>query len=265
MALRKEEFVYRFPKEEDPMVIIHQKDMPAGLRRLPMTETAFQTIRQFESPYTYLFFNDMVYEVGWVSPTAQREIEGMDGIPMTLEAYEALLNVDDPKNAHRYQMAGGVVYNMTAGSGKHFDIIGNIYTSLRRQVGKRGPCRVYSEAQVAIEEQPTTFPDIVMSCASEDQGSKQRDVSLRLRSPRLIVEVLSPGTQKFDRGEKFTIYQSIPSLEVYLLISQDEPLVEVYRRNTNWTAEYYREEQTLTLLTDPALTLTIDETYDGIW
>ena len=66
-------------------------------------------------------------------------------------------------------------------------------------------------------------------------------------SPRIVVEVLSPSTKKYDRGEKFARYQCRPTLEVYMLVSQDEPYIEVYRRAKDWKKEQFYADQTVKL------------------
>ena len=77
------------------------------------------------------------------------------------------------------------------------------------------------------------FPDLLLSCAPDD---RQPYFSSR---PCLIVEVLSDSTERIDRREKLLAYQTLPSLQEYLLVAQNARRVEVYRRTNDWKAEYF--------------------------
>jgi Uma2 family endonuclease len=85
-----------------------------------------------------------------------------------------------------------------------------------------------------------------------------------VRTPPIVVEVLSPSTEQFDRTEKFARYILCPSLAVYILVNQEEPLVEVYRRSTNWQQEYYTVHQTIHL-DQLELELPLDAIYEGVF
>ncbi|OQX03712.1 MAG: hypothetical protein BWK80_55095, partial [Desulfobacteraceae bacterium IS3] len=71
------------------------------------------------------------------------------------------------------------------------------------------------------------YPDIMVVCGEIRLAENTRDV---ITNPVLIIEVLSPGTESFDRGKKFEYYRSIPSLKEYVLVSQEKQIVEVYFR-----------------------------------
>lgn len=86
------------------------------------------------------------------------------------------------------------------------------------------------------------YPDIMVSC-EENSGDNPyiRD------NPCLIVEVLSPSTQRTDLKEKFDNYTIIPSLIEYVVVSQDTPYVRLFRRRTHWQAESYFADDTFAL------------------
>jgi Uma2 family endonuclease len=69
------------------------------------------------------------------------------------------------------------------------------------------------------------YPDIMVVCGALDSVRNRRDA---ITNPVLIVEVLSPGTESFDRGRKFKLYQMVPSLQEYVLVSQEEPTIETF-------------------------------------
>ena len=79
------------------------------------------------------------------------------------------------------------------------------------------------------------------SCLADDRASHHRD------SPRLIIEVLSSSTERTDRTEKFEAYTSIPTLEEYVLISQDAVELELFRRRTAWQREHSVLDNVVTL------------------
>ena len=84
-----------------------------------------------------------------------------------------------------------------------------------------------------------------------------------IQSPLIVVEVLSPSTERYDRTEKFTRYMHCPTLEVYILVSQDEQYIEVYRRSTGWKQERFSEGQTITL-EQLDLELPVESIYEGV-
>ncbi len=182
------------------------------------------------------------------------------GIPMAAEDFERLIS--DETNC-RYELIGGLVYNMTGSSPKHSNIAGRIELRLNLQVGDDGPCRVHHEQYVAIPDSTPLCPDVVLTCDARDWDDDKISKPFRIQFPRLIVEILSPSTEKRDRKYKFTRYQSCSALEVYMLASQYEPYIEVYRLANEWQKEVFTAGQSIDL--EPLnLKLNIDEIYKGI-
>jgi Uma2 family endonuclease len=132
------------------------------------------------------------------------------------------------------------------------------------QLGKGGPCRAYQDQYVTIPNKPPVVPDVVLTCDLGDWDKDKRLKPFKIQSPLIVVEVLSPSTQAYDRAEKFARYQSCPTLEVYILISQDRQLVEVYRRETNWSQEYFTQGQAIHL-DQLDLEFALDEIYEGVF
>jgi Uma2 family endonuclease len=122
----------------------------------------------------------------------------------------------------------GVMYAMAGGSERHNLIAGNLVTGLNVQL-RQAPCRVYpSDLKVRVPDSKRFFyPDVSVVCGEVQFADDARDVVL---NPALVVEVLSDSTAAFDRGKKFQSYQQIESLQEYLLVSQDEYVVEHYLR-----------------------------------
>lgn len=170
--------------------------------------------------------------------------ESMHGIPATEEAFERLISVESP---YRYELIDGQVYAMTGSSPEHADIAGNMYLLFREQMHQCGPCHVYQDQYVAIPGKPPVVPDVVLTCDISDRDKDKRLKPFKIQSPLIVVEVLSPSTEKYDRGEKFVGYQLCPTLEVYILVSQDEKYVEVYRRENDWRQERFSADQVIKL------------------
>ncbi len=141
---------------------------------------------------------------------------------MSLEEYFALVE-RDPE--HAYEYLDGRVYMMTGGSPDH-SIIGSNLNGLLQAFLRGRRCIVYtSDVYVQLSEQYRVCPDVTVSCDPRDRGAQ--DV---IRYPCLVAEVLSPTTEARDRGQKSLQYRSCPSIQEYLLISSEVPLVEVFRR-----------------------------------
>ena len=130
----------------------------------------------------------------------------------------------------------GVVYAFAGGSERHNLIVANIIIALGSQLNGR-PCKVYpSDLKIRTPNSKRFFyPDVSVVCGEVESADDKRDVIL---NPTLIVEVSSESTAAFDRGKKFLSYQQISSLQEYLLVSQDEILVEGYARQGNDTWIY---------------------------
>jgi len=135
----------------------------------------------------------------------------------------------------RHEYVNGAVFAMTGGTILHNDIALNFYTALRPHLKSRG-CRInVSDVKVQVSPaSPYYYPDILVSCDARDLNARKL-----IQYPTLIVEVLSPGTEAKDRGKKFIDYQTIPSLQEYVLIDSEQVAVECYRRGEGKMWLYY--------------------------
>ena len=182
-------------------------------------------------------------------------------VHMTDEAFEQLISVESP---YRYELIDGIVYDMTGSTPEHSAIASNIEFLIREQIHGKGSCRTHREQYVAIPGKPPVVPDVVLTCDQVDWDKDKRLKPFKIQSPLIVFEVLSPSTEKYDRLEKFARYIRCPTLEVYVLVSQDEPHVEVYRRSTNWMQERYSTGQTIEF-EQPRLKLLVEEIYEGVF
>lgn len=135
---------------------------------------------------------------------------------------------------HRHEYADGLVFAMAGGTLEHARLCGRLAFLLGAALEGR-PCNVFSsDARVRVEAtNRTTYPDLSVVCGPALPAS---DDPHALINPTVIVEVLSEGTERGDRGEKFRHYRRLPSLMEYVLVAQDERRVEVFRREADvWT------------------------------
>ena len=141
---------------------------------------------------------------------------------------EQYLELERAARDARSEYYNGRMYAMSGGTHPHAIVIGN----LARELGialKKGPCVVTtSDMRVRVSKTGLyTYPDIVVVCDPPQYGDGRHDTVL---NPTLIVEVLSPSTEGYDRGFKFAQYRALESLREYGLVSQSEPRVEIFRR-----------------------------------
>ncbi|WP_016953227.1 Uma2 family endonuclease [Anabaena sp. PCC 7108] len=134
---------------------------------------------------------------------------------------------EEETSAIKHEYRNGDIYAMAGASNTHVIITLNIASMLRNHLRGRG-CQAYiADTKAHIESIDTYYyPDVMVSCDERD-----RTFNNFLRYPCLIIEVLSPTTEGFDRGDKFADYRNIQSLEEYVLVSQTRINIEVFRRN----------------------------------
>lgn len=179
---------------------------------------------------------------------------------MTLEEY-----LEFDYNAEgRYEYYDGEVFEMSGGSPEH-SLLGNRIGFLLQRELIQKTCFVFnSEVLIKVPAMlPYRYGDVSALCGKpiyEDLGNQRL-----LLNPTLIVEVLSPSTEKFDRDLKFKAYKSIESLREYLLISQEQKFVTLYTKHNErfWFQSEYVEGENLKLESLDC-ELSVDEIYQGI-
>ena len=139
----------------------------------------------------------------------------------------------------KHEYIQGETYAMAGASDAHVTLSVNLVTLLRNHVRGSG-CRVYmSDMKARIESRNIYYyPDVMVTCDERDKAFQSFK-----RHPCLIIEVLSTGTEGFDRGDKFADYQNLETLQEYVLISQKRQRVECFRRNTEglWVLHSYTQ------------------------
>ena len=167
----------------------------------------------------------------------------------------------ESKQELRHEYIDGEILAMTGGTIPHNSIALNFYTVLRPHLRQRGCQANVSDAKVKPSQLSRYFyPDLVVTCDSDDLNA--RDL---IQNPKIIVEVLSPGTETYDRGDKFKYYRQISSLQEYILVDSEEIIVEVYRRGKGKMWLYYEYEAGETIaLESIEFECAIELLYEGI-
>lgn len=161
--------------------------------------------------------------------------------PMRVEDY---LQLDKDSNETRYEFLDGQLVAMSGGTIAHARIALNIAKLLDTKLGN-GPCHAYtSDIRVQLSSERYVYPDVTVSCENSDY-QEQADT---IHAPRLVIEILSPTTEAYDRGKKFICYQECATIQEYILVSSRYQSVEVFRRQeTVWTYQRYDPDQEIEL------------------
>ena len=155
-------------------------------------------------------------------------IREQDPLRMTEAEYLAFERESDI----RHEYIDGYVVAMAGASRAHNIICANLSRVIGNQILDKN-CELYqSDMRVKTLAVDYTYPDITVVC---DEPDFTDDSNMILLNPLLIIEVLSPSTERHDRGRKFQDYRDIQSLQEYVLISQDNPRIERFtRQNDVW-------------------------------
>ncbi len=153
------------------------------------------------------------------------------------------LALDEKAISVRYEYIDGRLRMLAGGSPDHSIIATNIASTLHGALRKT-PCTVYnSDIHFKLSESRYVHPDVTVGCDERDRGKKDN-----IQHPRLIIEVLSPGTENIDKGEKLEMYLDYPSIEEYMLIGSQKKIVEVYHRDEDtWVSRIYKSGSTIHL------------------
>ena len=192
--------------------------------------------------------------------------EVSNGLYMTVEQYLALDEATDGK----YEFLDGYVYmlrppssmydkratNMAGGSVNHAAICARI-TTILGQALRDSSCTVYtSDARMKLAEDQYLYPDLVVACG-EQSGTM-------LVNPTVVIEVISPNSEKRDRGEKLKTYKSLPSVQEYVLIGSEYQAIEVHRHEGRFWKEQHYYEGDLVELKSIGVSFPFDEVYRRI-
>ncbi len=162
----------------------------------------------------------------------------------------------------KHEYLDGEVRAMPGASEGHVALTSVLAGMVEPEMRRRGVCRfLNSDVQVWIPDTNTyTYPDGAIACPPKFAAKGPAS----LRNPKVIFEALSPSTEAYDRGGKFRRYRSLPTLEEYVLLSVDEPLVEVFRRK-DWVMTSYEGLEATARLESVDLDLPLRELYADLF
>ena len=168
------------------------------------------------------------------------------------------------KAEYKSEYYRGEMFAMAGASWEHTLIKDNTAYEARKQLVD-SPCRVLtSDLRVKVDASGLyTYPDIIIVC---DEPRFEDQMFDTLLNPRVLMEVLSDSTEKYDRGAKFKHYRQLPSLQEYVLIAQDEPLVERHVRQANgdWLMTEFRGLMQTLALTSVLVKIALTDIYRGV-
>ncbi len=178
---------------------------------------------------------------------------------ITPEAYLA----SERRAIHKSEYSHGELFAMSDASRAHNLITVDITTALNLQLRKYG-CEIYS-ADMRVRTSSTGsyfYPDVAVICGKPHFEDNVFDTLL---NPILIVEVLSPSTEAYDRGEKFLYYQELASLQEYILVSQDRIHVEHFRLvEAQWAAKTFHTPEDVLMLNAIKCKLALQDIYTRV-
>lgn len=178
----------------------------------------------------------------------------------TVEAYLEI----ERSGLVKHEYYRGEIFALAGSSEAHNLILTNLLTSLNLQLRNR-PCKVYpSDMRVKIPKTGLyTYPDVSIVCGTPQFDDLKRDTLL---NPLIVVEILSPSTERYDRGKKFQNYRTVATLQEYILVSQDDYHIEHYinQNNGNWLLTSYDEINTSFYLKAIDCTLIFADIYNKV-
>jgi Uma2 family endonuclease len=167
----------------------------------------------------------------------------------------------EEQQLHRHEYIDGEVYAMSGGTQNHSDIAGNFLTLLKSHL-RGGSCKTFnSDLRIKIfESNKYVYPNLSVTCNDRDKSTPQY-----ITHPCLIIEVLSPSTEAYDRGNKFKLYRKNPSLRDYVLVDSNKMAIDLYRKDEagNWLIVNYEAGDSIDL-ESVNLTFSIEQVYEDI-
>jgi Uma2 family endonuclease len=177
--------------------------------------------------------------------------------PMTLDEF---VRWDDGTETH-YELIGGFPVAMAPPAEVHRVLVVRLVTRIDGALAARRPCNAQIEAGVIRPDRADTYfeADIAASCAAIEPGRQA------IKDPFLIVEILSPSTDRHDRRVKLPVYRQIETVQEILLVASDERYAELHRRaGMQWITEILRGGESVLALASVGIEIPLAELYDGI-
>ena len=179
---------------------------------------------------------------------------------LTPEEYLALERAAETKSEY-WQ---GETFALAGASRQHNLVAANLTALLVSQLRQR-PCEAYTgDMRVKVDRAGLyTYPDVTVVCGQAEFEDRTQDTLL---NPTVLIEVLSPSTEAYDRGAKFELYRMVASLADYLLVSQSSPIIEHYTRQPadRWLLTDYKGLDAVALIPSIGCELRLADVYDKV-
>lgn len=177
-------------------------------------------------------------------------------LKLTLEDYLRWEN----EQPEKHEFHGGEIFAMVGARRVHGRVVANLTAALN--IALRGsPCQVFSESmKVQPAADTILYPDVFVTCDAADLRTE-----MIFRAPKLVIEVLSPSTQAYDRSLKFALYRRLASLQEYVLIDPDTRRIEVFRIGADglWVLHDMSERAALALASVGS-EVAMTEVFEGV-
>jgi len=160
----------------------------------------------------------------------------------------------------KHEFYRGEVFAMVGGRRVHGRVVSNLNAALKMSL-RGSPCQVFAEGmKVQPADDAILYPDVFVTCDAADLRTEQI-----FRAPKLVIEVLSPSTQAYDRSLKFALYRRLASLQEYALVDPDTRRIEVFRIDAlgQWVLHDMSERSALTLAS-VGCEITMADVFDGV-
>jgi Uma2 family endonuclease len=189
------------------------------------------------------------------------------GLYMTVEQYLVLDESSDAKyeydNGYVFMLRSPssayddqAIFDMAGGSIAHAALCARVATILNVALAESSCMAYSSDARLKLAERQYYYPDVTVACGEQTGTS--------LSNPVLVIEVLSPSTEKRDRGAKFRAYKAQSSVQEYMLIGSTYKAIEVYRRDGNFWRQYHYQDGDIVELTSIGVSFAFDDVYRRI-
>jgi Uma2 family endonuclease len=162
----------------------------------------------------------------------------------------------------RHEYVAGKIYAMVGVSEPHVKIVGNLHAALHAHL-RGGPCRAYFvDFKLSLKvghDDLFYYPDLMVKCGREGI------TTYHLKEPKLIIEVLSPSTERTDRREKALSYHQVACVEEYVLIAQNRPQIEFQRRADDWRPTVVTSLDSVATFHSIGLSLSLRQIYEDVF
>ncbi len=181
------------------------------------------------------------------------------GTPLLKTTLEDYLRWEN-EQPEKHEFHRGEIFAMVGARRVHGRVVANLASALVNAL-RGSPCQVFSEGmKVQPAADTILYPDVFVTCDGADLRTE-----MIFRAPKLVIEVLSPSTQAYDRSQKFALYRHLASLQEYALVDPDTRRIEVFRIGADglWVLHDMSERPALAL-TSVGCEVAMANVFDGV-